>query len=68
MWYRKILNIILLQKQSITKIFDSLTEASADATLTRTMTFFKWHKPFKEKWENDDMVAKYHQLIIRIIA
>jgi len=37
--------------KSATETFASLTEAYADATLSRTMVF-KWHKAFKEGREN----------------
>ena len=37
--------------KSDTETFASLTEAYGNATLYRTMVF-KWHKAFKEGWEN----------------
>ena len=37
--------------KSATETFASLTEAYGDAILSRTMGF-KWHKAFKEGWEN----------------
>jgi len=37
--------------KSATETFASLTEASGDATVSRTVVF-KWHKAFKEGREN----------------